>query len=104
MNKKTKVLIVIGASIATSLTFLVPWFSMHMEYEEYSRIEEENYKKKYGDDFSSVSEEQLAEAGEVATKNLAMITCLNRFRKEKVSFITALNDCNWKINNPTSRP
>ena len=93
MNKKTKVLIVIGASIATSLTFLVPWFSMNMEYEEYSRIEEESYKKEYGDDFTLLGKEKLAEAGEVATKNLAMITCLNRYRKEKVSFITALTAC-----------
>ena len=93
MNKKTKVLIVIGASIATSLAFLVPWFSIHMEYEEYSRIEKESYKKEYGDDFTLLSKEKLAEAGKVATKNRAMITCLNRYRKEKVSFITALTAC-----------
>ena len=97
MNKRTKVFVVISASIATSLTFVVPWLSMHMRYEEYSKDEADGFIKKYGYDMSALSKEKLAEASEASKRNLAITICLNRYRKENLPFATALTDCKQEV-------
>ena len=97
MNKRTKVFIVIGASIATSLSFMVPWLSMHMRYEEYSKNEADSYRKKYGYDMSALSEAKLAEASEVNARNLAITICLGRYREENLPFATALTACKQEV-------
>ena len=96
-NKKTKILIILTASIATSLAFVVPWFSNHMRYEEYSKDEFRNFTKKYGTNFSALGEKKLYEVLEVSEKNLEMTKCLNRYRKENHSFALALTACKQEL-------
>lgn len=97
MQKKTKTLIVINISIATSLGFLLPWFANHMRYEEYNRTEEKGYKDRYGENPSALSAKRLDEASEVSERNLAMTMCLNRYRKENHSFAPALTACKQEL-------
>ena len=96
-NKKTKILIVLTASIAISLAFVVPWFSNHMRYEEYSKEEERSFDKKYGTSFSGFGEKKLEEILEVSEKKLEMLKCLNRYRKENHSFALALTACKQEL-------
>lgn len=96
-NKKTKILIVLTASIATSLAFVVPWFSNHLRYEEYFKEEEKTYVKKYGTNNSGFSLKKLKEIVEVNGEMLEMWKCLNRYRKENHSFALALTACKQEI-------
>lgn len=96
-NKKTKILIVLTASIATSLAFVVPWFSNHMRYEEYSKEEERSFVRKYGTNFSGLGSEKLGEILKVSEKNLEILKCLNRYRKENHSFALALTACKQEL-------
>lgn len=100
MNKRTKVFIVISASIATSLAFAVPWLLMHMRYEYYSKNEADGFRKKYGYNMSALSGEKLAEASEASEaseRNIAITICLNRYRRESLPFATALTDCKQEV-------
>lgn len=92
-NKKTKIIIILTASIATTLMFVVPWFSNHMRYEEYSKDEARIFVKKYGTNFSGLGNEKLGEILEASEKNLEMIKCLNRYRNEDHPFALALTAC-----------
>ena len=96
-NKKTKILIILTASIATSLAFVVPWFSNHMRYEEYHRNEENSFRKRYKINMSALNEEKLSAALEVSEKNLAMTICLGRYRKENHPFAPALTACKQEL-------
>lgn len=96
-NKKIKILIILTASIATSLAFVVLWFSNHMRYEEYSKDMFRSFTKKYGTNFSALGEKKLYEAEEVIEKNLEILKCLNRYRKENHSFALALTACKQEL-------
>ena len=96
-NKKTKILIVLTASIATTLAFVVPWFSNQMRYEEYSKDEFRSFTKKYVNIFSALGEKKLEEILEVSEKNLEMTKCLSRYRKENHSFALALTACKQEL-------
>jgi len=96
-SKKTKILIVLAASVATTLIFIVPWFSNHMRYEEYSKNEMRSFTKKYGNDFSALGEKKLYKVLEVSEKNLAMTKCLGRYRNENHSFAPALTACKQEL-------
>ena len=96
-NKKTKIFIILTASIATSLAFVVPWFSNHMRYEEYSKDEFRSFTKKYGTNFSALGEKKMQEGLEVSEKNLEMTKCLNRYRNENHSFALALTACKQEL-------
>lgn len=96
-SKKIKILIVFAASVATTLIFVVPWFSNHMRYEEYSKNEMRHFTKKYGTNFSGLGNEKLGEILKVSEKNLEMLKCLNRYRNENHSFAPALTACKQEL-------
>ena len=97
MQKKNKILIVISASMATSLLFAVPWFANHMRYEEDHKIQENSYKERYGEVPSALSGKRLDEASQVSKRNLAMTMCLNRYRNENLSFAPSLTACKQEL-------
>lgn len=68
-----------------------------MSYENYHRSEEESYKKIYGTEMSALSDKKLAEASNANKQNLAIIICLNRYRKENHSFAPALTACKQEL-------
>ena len=91
------ILIGVGALVAPSFAIALPWFSNNMKYEEYGNTAISDFQKAYGDNLSGLSEKRLTEASEVAERNLAMISCLNRYRKENHSFAPALTACKQEL-------
>ena len=113
-NKKTKILIVLAASVATSLIFVVPWFSNHMRYEEYSKDEIISIKKS-SELLKSVSGytksaaadgdgrayifmyEQEKEVRGKHEKIVEMSRCVNRYRNGNHPFALALTACKQEL-------
>ena len=109
-NKKTKILIVLAASVATSFIFVVPWFLNDMRYKEYSKDEIISIKK------SSELVNRLSGYTKSATadiywdmydqerryrknheKKLEMSRCVNRYRNGNHPFALALTACKKEL-------
>jgi len=111
-NKKTKILIVLAASVATSLIFVVPWFSNHMRYEEYSKDEIISIKKirervntftgytrspsATGSTYFVMLDQENNER-KVLEKKLEMSRCVNRYRNGNHPFAPALTACKQEL-------
>ena len=118
-NKKTKIFIVLAASISTTLVFVVPWFSNQMRYEEYSKDETISIRKsnegvnivsKYTiearNDYSKsidnaktywVMYDQEKEFRKNHEKKLEMNRCVNRYRNGNHPFALALTACKQEL-------
>jgi hypothetical protein len=110
-NKKTKILIVLAASISTSLIFVVPWFLNHMRYEEYfakehshsensyKRIVSLEAKKTYASDLfeRSLYEGEKEKEYIKMKKSGAMISCVERYRNGNHPFALALTACKIEL-------
>ena len=99
MNKKTKVLIFIGASIATSFAFIIPFLLNQGRYNAYLFERGEEYLKKVEDKGprSSWSIEDLLEMGEIGGDDTNMELCLNRYKNGNHPFATALTACKQEV-------
>jgi len=115
-NKKTKILIVLAASTAATLIFVVPWFSNQMSYEEYSKVEAISIRKS-NEQMNRVSKftikarnnynadarayyfmyEQEKEKWKNHEKILAMNRCINRYRSRNYHFALAMIACKTEL-------
>ena len=115
-NKKTKIFIVLAASIATTLVFVVPWFSNQMRYEEYSK-DEKIIIRKSNEELNIVSKypiealntydadnrtywfmiEQEKEFRKEHEKKLEMSRCINRYRNGNHPFALAMTACKTEL-------
>jgi hypothetical protein len=99
MNKKTKVLIVVGASIATSLAFILPFLQNKARYNAYILERGERYLKEIEvkGPRSGWSTEDLLEIGAMGGNDTNMELCLNRYKDENHPFATALTACKQEV-------
>jgi hypothetical protein len=99
MNKKTKVLIFIGASIATSFAFIIPFLLNQGRYNAYLFERGEEYLKKVEGKGppSSWSAEDLLEQGDMNIQDYNMELCLKRYKDGNHPFATALTACKQEV-------
>ena len=98
-NKKTKILIVLTASIATSLAFVVPFLQNQGRYNTYILEMGEEYLKKIEEKGprSSWSVKDLFEIGDMGENDTDMELCLNRYKDANHSFALALTACKQEL-------
>lgn len=100
-HKKTKILIVLTASIAISLIFAVPWFLNDMKYKEYLREETLYIEDSQKIISSSVIDDEVGtgeiDEREILRKRVGMKSCLERYRDANHPFALALTACKSEV-------